>query len=158
MIVIRHTTEIRASPEQIFEWLTNLNKNYRAWHPKDHIECRYIKGSLVERNSIVYFEQYLHEHLEKMKFKITNVKPNSRIEYKIMFPYSLLGVGGSLTIEPSEAGSLFTTEVRLGGKNTLLERLWDKFIQIFFGLRLEALKQHMSEEGHNLKRIMEKDI
>ena len=105
MITLRDTIEIETSPQKIFEWFAHLDENYRAWHPTDHVESRYLKGSPVERDSIVYFEEYLHGDLERMKFQTTNVEPNSRIEYRVLFPYSLLGMRGSFIIRQYEARS-----------------------------------------------------
>ena len=59
MITLRDTIQIKASPEKIFEVFTHLDKNFRSWHPKEHVECRYLKGNPLEEGSILYFEVYL---------------------------------------------------------------------------------------------------
>jgi len=98
---------------------------------------------------------YLLGKLQKAKYHITNVEPNSRIEYRMEFPLSLLGDGGAWIVEPRGANSLFMNDVYLGTKIPLLGNLVDKLIQIFFGRLNEAFKQHMAEEDQNLKKIME---
>jgi hypothetical protein len=155
MITLRDTIEIKTSPEKIFEWFAHLDKNFRSWHPKDHVECRYLKGSPLERDSILYFEAYLLGKLQKAKYHITNVEPNSRIEYKVGFPFSLLGGRGAYIVEQRGANSLFIQDLCLGTEIPLLGSLMDKLIQIFFGRLNEAFKQHMAEEDQNLKKIME---
>lgn len=89
MILLRDVVEIEASPEQVFDWLAHFQENYLAWHP-DHVECRYLKGaSLFEVGSVVYVEEYVHGEFHKLKFRVTKVIPNSRLEYKAGF-----GIGG----------------------------------------------------------------
>ena len=158
MIVLRDTIEIKVQPEKIFQWFAHLDKNFRSWHPKEHVECRYLKGSPLERDSILYFEVYLLGKLQKAKYHITNVNPNSRIEYRMEFPLSLLGGGGAWIVEPHGANLLFMNDIYLGTKLPLLGSVMDKLIQLFFGRLNEAFKQHMAEEDQNLKKIMEEDI
>lgn len=155
MITLRDSIEIKTSPKKILEWFAYLDKNFRSWHPKDHVECRYLKGSPLEEGSILHFEVYLLGKLQKAKYHITKVEPNSRVEYKVGFPFSLLGGGGAYIVEPRGANSLFIQDVYIGTQIPLLGSVVDKLIQIFLGRLNEAFKQHMAEEDQNLKRIME---
>ena len=155
MITLRDTIEIKTPPKNIFEWFAHLDKNFRSWHPKDHVECRYLKGSPLEEGSILYFEVYLLGKLQKAKFHITNVVPNSRVEYKMGFPLSLIGAGGAFIMEPLGANSLFIQDVYLGTKIPLVGVVVDMLIQIFFGRLNEDYKRHIVEEDQNLKKIME---
>ena len=107
MITLRDTIEIETSPEQIFEWFAHLDKNFCSWHPKEHVECRYLKGSPLEPDSVLYFEVYLLGKLQKAKYHITNVVPNSKVEYRVGFPLSLFGGGGAYIVERRGANSLF---------------------------------------------------
>ncbi|MCD4718812.1 MAG: SRPBCC family protein [Desulfobacula sp.] len=38
-VTLKHSIEIRTTPEKIFEFLSGLvdDKSYRAWHPDDHV-------------------------------------------------------------------------------------------------------------------------
>jgi hypothetical protein len=155
MITLRDTVEIETPPQKIFEWFAHLDENFRTWHPKDHVECRYLKGSPLEQDSVLYFEVYLLGKLQKAKFHITNVVPNSKIEYRLGFPLSLLGGGGAFIMEPRGADSVFIQDVYLGRKTPLLGTMLDVFIKIFLGRLNEDYKRHIAEEGQNLKRIME---
>ena len=58
-------------------------------------------------------------------------------------------------MEPREIGTLFTAEMHLGTTIPLLGKLRDGIMRMFFPRQLEGLKQHMAEEGQNLKRILE---
>ena len=155
MITLRDTIEINTSPEKIFEWFAHLDKNFQSWHPEDHVECRYLKGNPLEVGSILYFEVYLLGKLQKAKYHITKVEPNSRVEYKVGFPFSVLGGRGAYTVERRGVNSLFTQDTYIGTKIPLLGSIVDKLTQVLIGRINEAFKQHLAEEDQNLKRIME---
>ena len=158
MIVLRDKIEIQAPPERIFQWFTRLDKNYRTWHPEDHVELRYIKGSLTEKDSLIYFEEYLYGKMEKMKFRITKIESNARIEYRFLFPfpYSLFKARGAFITKRHGDNTLFTAEIIWGHKIPVLGKLEDKLIRkSLTAPRLQAIKQHMLEEGQNLKLIIE---
>jgi hypothetical protein len=119
------------------------------------VECRYLKGNPLECDSVLYFEVYLLGKLQKAKFHITSVVPNSQIVYRLGFPLSLLGGGGAFIMEPHGVNSVFIQNVYLGRKVPLLGVVVDMFIKIFLGRLNEDYKRHIAEEGQNLKRIME---
>jgi hypothetical protein len=155
MITLRDTIEIKTSPEKIFKWFTHLDKNFQSWHPAEHVECRYLKGSPLEEGSILYFEVYLLKKLQRAKYFIKKVEPNSRIDYTVGFPLSLLGGGGAYIVEPRGTSSLFIQDLYIGRNIPVLGKIIDKFTQVFLGRLNEAFKQHMAEEDQSLKRIME---
>ena len=95
MIWLEDKVEIKASPEQIFDWFAHLEENYLAWHPQDHIEWRTLKGNLMEAGSTFYFAERIGGRTLKMKCRITGVEPNRRVEWTAIGPFSLLGVGAS---------------------------------------------------------------
>jgi uncharacterized protein YndB with AHSA1/START domain len=152
MILLRDVSEIEAPPERVFDWLVHLQENYIAWHP-DHVECRYLRGtSLLELGSVLYIEEYLHGELHKLKFRTTKVIPNSRLEYKAGF-----GIGGAFEVRPQEDKALFIAEMTMGSSLPLVEPLLDRLLEKLLSDNLEAMKQHMAEEGENLKRLLEQD-
>jgi hypothetical protein len=132
-----------------------LDKNFQSWHPEEHVQCRYCKGGPLEKGSILYFEVYLLGKLQKAKYRITNVEPNSRIEYKMEFPLSLLGGSGAWIMEPKGANSIFMNDIYLGTNLPVAEKVMDKLIQLSLGRVNAAFKHHMAEEDQNLKKIME---
>jgi hypothetical protein len=85
--------------------------------------------------------------LHKLKGKTFKVELNRRIDYKFSFPASLIMPKGSFIIEQQNDHSIFTATLsfRLGW---LLSKLAKS--------RVAALKQHMREEGENLKQLLEK--
>jgi len=151
LIVLRDTVEIEAAPEQIFNFFIHFKDNFHDWHP-DHVECRYLNfEGTPEEGSVIYIEEYLHGKLHKLNLHITKLKPNARIEYK-----TFLGSKGVFIIEPRGDNSSFTAEMYMGTNVRLLANLVDIIMKIFMSRRLQGIEQHMSEEGQNLKRILEK--
>ena len=149
MITLRDSIEIQATPDKVYEWLVrrfNSKEDYQAWHP-EHVDIRWIKGDSMQKGSIVYAEEYLHGRLHKLKFRITKVVPNKEIGYRALFPLSLFSPGNAFIIESNgKGGSIFTAtgSLRVG---PLFKKLAKN--------QIEATKQHMKEEGENLKRALE---
>jgi hypothetical protein len=154
MIKLKDSIEVKASPEKVFQWLTQRMKDkesYQAWHP-DHVDIRWIKGEPLQQGSILYAEEYLHGDLHKLKFRITKIVPNRVIEYRPLFPLSILAPGNKFLIEPKGQNScIFTAMGSLRMPRWLFVRLHKKHKH-----KIEATQQHMKEEGQNLKRALEK--
>lgn len=150
MTTLKYSIEINIAPEKIFNGLIRVfssDENYKAWH-KDHVKCEWLKGKPFEIGSVLYVEEYLHGESHKLKIVGTLLEPNRKIEYKLLFPASIICSDGSFTIEPKEESSIFTA--------TLSFRMGWLFSMFAKG-RVEAIKKHMKEEGENLKMILEKD-
>jgi len=150
MITIKESIEIKVTPEKCFAWLTNIRskENYQAWHP-DHVAFTWVKGESFQEGSIVYFEEYLHGKLHKAKFLCTKRVQNRLIEYRPLFPWSFFMPKGNFLVEPQREDScIFTAIINLRA-GPLLKKLGRK--------QLDATKQHMKEEGANLKRILEEE-
>ncbi len=41
-LILKHSIEIKTSPEKIWEYFSNLEQNYTSWHPKDHISFKWL--------------------------------------------------------------------------------------------------------------------
>ncbi len=151
MITLRDSIEIRTSPEKVFNGLIKVfssQEYFKKWH-KDHVKCSWIKGQSFVVGSILYVEEYLHGELHKMKFLGTKKELNRKIEYKLLFPMSIVCPKGSFIIEPTERSAIFTATLsfRFG---LLFQKLAKS--------RVEAIIKHMKEEGQNLKNILENEI
>lgn len=153
MITLKNSIEVEATPEDVFNWLVQRlqdKESYQAWHP-EHVDIRWIKGEPLQEGSILYAEEYLHGVLHKLKFRITKVVPNELIEYRPLFPLSLLAPGNSFVIESKGEGRcLFTAQGSLRIPRWLFERMHPKHKG-----KIEATERHMREEGENLKRAVE---
>jgi hypothetical protein len=154
MITLKDSIEVKATPEKVYAWLIARFKDkesYQAWHP-DHVDIRWIKGDPFQEGSIIYAEEYLHGDLHKLKFRITKIVPNSLVEYRALFPLSIIAPGNTFLIEPSgENSCMFTATGSLRLPRWLFERLKKKHEN-----KIEATQQHIKEEGVNLKRAVEK--
>ena len=101
MIILEDSIEVKASPEQIFDWLVQrmMDKEpYRAWHP-EHVDIRWIKGEPMKEGSVVEIEEYLHDKLHKLIFRVTKVDRPSLIEYRPLFPLSIIAAPNRFLIE-----------------------------------------------------------
>jgi hypothetical protein len=83
---------------------------------------------------------------EILRFEITLVDPPHGFECRMRGPISMLLPGGTFAVVPDDGSSRFTASIsyRFG---RLTERLFKR--------RMAALKRHMTEEGENLRRIIE---
>ena len=52
MITIKEETIIKTTPENVFNFLTQIDSLYKAWHPKDHVFCKRIYKKLNERGCL----------------------------------------------------------------------------------------------------------
>jgi hypothetical protein len=151
LVLLRNETWINASPEDVFHWLEHIDRNYLEWHP-DHVSCRYIKGNALEVGSILFCQEYLHGKPHKFRMRLTRVVPGSRMEYDIG-----LSMRGAFEVLPVDGGAKLIAEVELGFSLPLAGKAQDALIRKIFTWRIDALEQHMTEEGERLKRIMEYD-
>jgi len=142
MITLEDSIEIETTPEKVSEWFVHIEENYKAWCP-EHVELHWIKGKRLEEDSSLYFEEYLHGKLHKGKFLCTNVEPK-KIEYRPLFPMSIICPKGSFIITPKGECCIFTAtaSLRLGWMSS---KIAEK--------NVEGVKKHMKEEGENLKRF-----
>ena len=149
MIHLQDQMEIRTTPEQVWTWLDDLPQFYRSWHP-DHVACRMLHGSLLTVGSELECQEYLHGKLHTLQFMLTKVIPNKRVEYVIE------GLGrGAFETQTTGERVRFVAELDIGSDAPIIGWTVDKIFQVFFKARLESMQQHMREEGHNLKTILE---
>ena len=153
MIELKDSIEVEAPAEKVFEWLCQRmrdKESYRAWHP-DHVDIRWIKGEPLREGSVLYAEEYVHGYLHKLKLRITKIVPNRVIEYRFLFPLSILATGNKFLIEPKgENSCVFTAMGSLRIPRWLFERMHKNH-----KYKIEATEQHMKEEGENLKKALE---
>jgi hypothetical protein len=143
---LEDSIEIKTKPQKIFDFFLNLPKNYKNWHPS-HLSCKWLKKTEKVIGSEIYCEEYLHGALHKLKFRISNLEPNKRINYQILFPISLIITKGSFIIQKKDE------EVCLFTANISFRFSW--FLRKFFQRRMILMSEHMKEEGDYLKKILE---
>jgi len=151
LIKLRDSVRIRTTPEHVFKWLEAMPQEYKSWHP-DHVACRLIHGSMLQPGSEIECKEYLHGKLHVMRLRATRIDPGRQMEYEIA------GLGkGAFEVIPRGDEIEFVAELGLGSDAPIIGHLVDTILRVLFGCRLGALKQHMQEEGQNLKKILEPD-
>lgn len=148
MLCLRDVVELDASPERVFEWFRHLEENYRSWHP-DHVSCHYVRGRGLEDGAVLYAEEYLHGRLHRLKFTLTEVEPEREFSFKI-FP----GVRGGFRMRSTERCTELVAELFLGWSVPLIGDTIDRALEALFRKQIAALRQHMKEEGVNLRALL----
>jgi len=153
-MIFEDRIEIKSSAESVFDWLVEHMKDsesYRKWHP-EHVTMEWIKGEPMKEGSIAYNEEYLEKHLQKLKFKFTKIVPNELIEYRVLFPLSIIAPGNKFIIEPTGENSCVLIAT---GKINMSEKLFLKSHKEH-AAKMKNTKRHMKEEGENIKKALEK--
>ena len=149
MIVIKDTVTIKATPADIFHWFEHLDEHYSSWH-SSHVSCRYLKKNTLEAGAILYTEEYLHGKLHKLKLYLTKVITDQELQYRVM-----PGIHGRFRFLESEKGVDVEAELRLGWNLPFVGGLIDVILNLLFSKNINDLRQHMSEEGTNLRALLE---
>jgi uncharacterized protein YndB with AHSA1/START domain len=137
---------IRASPEQVFAFFEHMDANYLRWHP-DHRLFRWEEGRGLHEGVEFYFEEVIGGKLMKKRVVFTRIEPGRLIEFtftnrllRFILPRMTFGA------EPEGEGVRFRAaiHIRTGPIGAWLNRR-----------EFDAVRQHMREEGENLKRLLE---
>ena len=151
MMELTDRITIDCTPNKVYNTLVfffQSTENYKLWH-KDHISCYWKKGKDFSPGSILIAEEYLHGTVHKLGFKIINNEQNSCLDYKVLFPFSLLCSGGSFKMIPT------------GKETELVAQLNFRYgflLKILFKRIIASLRIHMKEEGIAIKEIIEKTL
>jgi len=102
---------------------------------------------------VIECEEFLHGKLHSMRFRISKVLPGERIEFVIG------GMGqGAFEIDVDGDRVRFIAELDIGSDAPIIGKLFDLVFSQFFQRRIEAMRQHMAEEGQNLKALLEASL
>ena len=149
MISLKDSIEIDTTPRNLFAWLARMPQEYKSWHP-DHVACRVLQGSILEAGSEIECQEFLHGKLHSMRFRMTKVIPDKRVEFIVE------GMGqGAFEAEVNGDVVKFVAELHIGSETPIIGWLFDFIFPLFFNQRIETMRQHMAEEGRNLKAILE---
>ena len=145
MKTLEESILINVKPEIIWNWLLKFTDNYCEWHPS-HIKAFWKEGEANEIGSVMYAEEFIGDELLKMSSKLTKLIPYRFYEFKTVGHVKLLMPRGTFEIIPKGKNSIFkaTLDFRMG---KLLSKIAKK--------KLSQIRQHMIEEGENLKKILE---
>ena len=150
MISITEETIIDVPAKDIFNFLVNIDSLYKIWHPKDHIFCRVLSGSLSKKGCRFHFLEIIGGFPLYLTAKVTEVRENEYLEYVPAFPFSLLKTGKAyFRVEKiSDNQSGLVAYVEYGNK------FFDKIAN--FLVKTSAARKHIKEEGENLKKYLER--
>lgn len=149
-VLLEHEVAINASHEKIWDFLVNIDKNYSAWHPKDHILFQWTSGNPFEAGATFYAEQYMLGEKVKYKGKITENIPGKKITMRFGFPLSLITEKIEMIIEGRGDKSIF--------KHLSYMRFRFLSRTIFRKRNVRMLSEmdaHIRTESENMKRILE---
>jgi hypothetical protein len=83
-MILRDTTDIRSTPEAIFQFFRQMEWHYVRWHP-DHRLFRWVTGGTLATGNIFYFEEVIAGKLLKKNVVLTRVDPPAHIEFAPTF-------------------------------------------------------------------------
>jgi uncharacterized protein YndB with AHSA1/START domain len=148
---LSHSIEIKTTPEQIWNFLKNP-KNYKIWHPEDHIKLIWTEGKPFELGSKMYSEQRVFGKVQKYNGQITELIPNKKVVFKFKFPVSLISPEIEWRIEPKQSSTVFTaiSYIRAG-------HFYKKLFKKGMKKLINEHNRHVGEEGENLKKLLEGD-
>ncbi len=145
-MLLHESIVIHTTPDRIFRFFEEMEDNYTRWHP-DHLRFQWVAGRGVREGTIFSFEERIAGEHQKKRVVFTRVEPNRHLEFaptsrlvRLFLPRLLFHV------ESEGDACRFTAEIqiRLG---PLAKKLHER--------QLALVRQHMREEGENLKRLLE---
>ena len=149
MISIKEETIINVPSKDIFSFLVHIDSLYKIWHPKDHVFCKVLSGSLAKVGSRFHFLEMIGGFPLYLTAKITEIRENEYLGYVPAFPFSLLRTGKAyFQIEKiSDNESRLIAYVEYGNS------FFDKVANFF--VKTASAEKHIREEGENMKKYLE---
>ncbi|MFH1149299.1 MAG: hypothetical protein V1748_02365 [Actinomycetota bacterium] len=152
------TVEIKATPEQVYTFLSDYAGHFKEVSP-DHIErgaviksIRMKDGQFVGGRIYFYFKQVspVTGRVQKVRGRLLVVEPNRYIKYKFLFPVSLILPRIENTLEARDGLTVYKTYLHFSKPVSWLVSRSAKVRE-----KLEAVVSHIQEEMDNTKRILE---
>ena len=124
-LLLRHSIEIKASPEKIWEFFVHLEENYKSWHPEDHIVFKWVKGTPMETGSRYYGEEIMNGKVKKFKGTVGTVIPKRKIIFHFTFPVTLVSPYFNGELNPRENIQCLL-QLQLLDANDFIVHYWGK--------------------------------
>lgn len=83
-MILRDTTEIRSTPEAIFQFFNEMELHYLRWHSDPKL-FRWVTARMRAAGNAVYFEEVIAGRLLKKSVVLTRVDPQAHIEFTPTF-------------------------------------------------------------------------
>ena len=145
-MLLEERTFIAAPPEQVFAFFADMADNYLRWHP-DHIAFRWVDGSGLEPGVVFAFEEIIGGQRMTKRVRFIDVVPDRALAFEPtsrLLRLILPRIGFTIEPRPDGCDLVASLHIRTGPVGAWLNRR-----------ELMAVRQHMKEEGENLKRIVE---
>lgn len=149
--IVKSSTEINSTPENIWNFLYKIEDNYKDWHPKEHKYFHWTKGNPLEVGSKFDSEEIVDGHKVKIKGICIESLKNRKIALKPSWPISFMCLKIEWIIETKENVTIFTAQT------------YYKFGKLFLMFKkdraenmMDVAQKHMDEEGLNMKNILGK--
>lgn len=151
MIRITQETVVDVDADAVFGFLSHIDALYKIWHPRDHKFCKVISGHLGTKGCVFQFLEVLGGFPLYSVVRVTAAEKDRYIEYRPVFPFSLLRTGwGYFKIEPiAPHRSKFISFVEYGYKPAWTDKVLDKIVNT------DAVRTHIREEGGYMKEYLE---
>ncbi len=145
-MTLEDSVEIRTAPDRIFDFFEHMDRNYQSWHP-DHVVFKWVEGSSLKEGAVFYFEEYIAGKLLKKRVRFTRIEADKHIEFAPTFWLLRLFLPRfvfHIDVDGDRCKFAARIRIRIG---PLAKRLHQR--------EFDAVRQHMREEGQNLKRLLE---
>lgn len=146
-MILRDTTLMRATPEQVFAFFEQMDRNYQCWHP-DHIGFEWLSGRGVREGVVFGFSERIAGKTMKKRVVFTKVVENRHLEFAptsrllcLVLPRLLFRI----VTEGEDIRLIAEIHIRTGPIGAWLNRR-----------EFDAVQKHMAEEGRNLKALLER--
>jgi hypothetical protein len=152
MVRLEHSVAINTAPDKVWEFFTNIERNYAVWYPHEHVRWEWTKGKPFELGSTLYSEQYMLGDLGKLKGTISESVPNKKITIELSFPASIISPKLEWILSDKGKETVFTAVTYVK---------FNKVFRILFRSQMEksieGIEKHVAIEGENLKKILENE-
>jgi hypothetical protein len=91
----------------------------------------------------------LHGRLHRFRLRVSGVTPGRLIRYRHLLFH------GDFAVDPEPGGTRFTAQLHFGLDLPMIGPALDAIGATLFARRLRELREHMAEEGQNLKALLE---
>ena len=155
-LILAHEVDIKTSPQKIWDFLINIEDNYRQWHPKDHILFKWTDGKPFDAGASFYAEQYMLGQRIKYKGKITESIPGQMITMRFSFPLSIITekieMATLLNSQSRELAQLRVAKEEVEAKLSEIKRKREMIqINIALSHQIEFIKEDQSSEEMTIK-------
>lgn len=158
MLILSDSIQIDVSPDKVFDWFSNLDKNFTKWSP-NHKKFVLVTGGLDE-GDVIYFEQNINGKWFNFKTKITKIEQTATgwtIETKTPPFVTLI-----FTAQANTTGCLFTHDEVYGFikiKNLFIRKYSIPFLRTLLNpfFRFDLIEKDIADDNARLKQILERE-